>query len=309
MLWRLLLIPFALTFLIGGAAILSDDDCKYVDLGGNRRVMSYTCHSTGEAEASYRSDAPDRDLPGGVAGGLGLAIGSGMILLAVWPLIARFSESPSTARSRKLRDDYLLSKLKKEMNPSPTPRPPSPAPSHVPTPQVDAVPIAKPEPAAREPEIVESPEVAEESPARRAGPKEKKEPMVDDDPELLRLQEALAAAEQKIEQRLEEQRRAEEDENRKAETAKRISELASRLEVAEAKLTELDALGSPLETTKALQKRCKCSTLVDVSRASCPNCMTNTFNQAASVWRCQRCEHVVGEDDDSCVNCRAVFQE
>lgn len=300
MLWRLLLIPFALTFLIGGAAILSDDDCKYVDLGGNRRVMSYTCHSIGEAEA-HRWPNRDRDLPGGAAGGLGLAIGSGMILLAVWPLITRFSENRRSSASYQSLP--------------PTPRPPSPAPSHVPTPQVDAVPVAQHEPAAREPEIVESPEVvepsevAEESPARRAGPKENKEPMVDDDPELVRLQEAVAAAEQKIEQRLEEQRRAEEDENRKAETAKRISELASRLEEAEAKLTELDALGSPLETTKALQKRCRCRTLVDVSSASCPNCMTKTFNQSATVWRCQRCEHVVGEDDDSCGNCRAVFQE
>ena len=301
MLWRLLLIPFALTFLIGGAAILSDDDCKYIDLGGNRRVMSYTCHNIGEAEAHYRLDAPDRDLPGGAAGGLGLAIGSGMILLAVWPLITRFSENRRSSASYQSLP--------------PTPRPPSPAPSHVPTPQVDAVPVAQHEPAAREPEIVESPEVvepsevAEESPARHAGPKEKKEPMVDDDPELVRLQEALAAAEQKIQQRLEEQRRAEEDENRKAETAKRISELASRLEEAEAKLTELDALGSPLETTKALQKRCRCRTLVDVSSASCPNCMTKTFNQSAAVWRCQSCEHVVGEDDGSCGNCKAVFQE
>ena len=247
MLWRLLLIPFALTFLIGGAAILSDDDCKYIDLGGNRRVMSYTCHNIGEAEAHYRLDAPDRDLPGGAAGGLGLAIGSGMILLAVWPLITRFSENRRSSASYQSLP--------------PTPRPPSPAPSHVPTPQVDAVPVTQHEPAAREPEIVESPEVvepsevAEESPARRAGPKENKEPMVDDDPELVRLQEALTKTEQEIERRLEEQRQAEEADRQKSETERRIAELASRLEEAEA-IIELDELeGGPGAEPPARERR------------------------------------------------------
>jgi hypothetical protein len=200
---------------------------------------------------------------------------------------------------------------------------PSPAPTHVPTPQADAVPVAQPEPAALEPEVVEPSEVAadrtEESPARDAGPNEMKEPMVDDDPELERLQEALVAAEQKIEQRLEERREAEEQrleegrqaeeaENRKAETAKRISELASRLEEAEAKLSELDAPDSQ-EPTKALQKRCRCNTLVDVSSATCPNCMANMANQfqSVAVWRCRGCEHVVGEHDGSCINCEAVL--
>ena len=189
---------------------------------------------------------------------------------------------------------------------------PSPAPTHVPTPQADAVPIAQPEPAALEPEVVEPSEVAVDrtgkSPARNAGSNEKKEPMVNDDPELERLQEALVAAEQKIEQRLEERREAEEAENRKAETANRISELTSRLEEAEAKLTELDAPDSQ-EPTKALQKRCRCNTLVDVSSEYCPNCMANMANQfqSVAVWRCRGCEHVVGEHDGSCNNCEAVL--
>jgi len=107
MFWRLLLVLFGLTFLANGAAILSDDDCKYVDLGGSRRVITYTCHSSGildmssEAIAervnayatgtSHNTERNPGDLSGGVAGGLGVAIGSGMILLAIWPVIQRFS--------------------------------------------------------------------------------------------------------------------------------------------------------------------------------------------------------------------------
>ncbi len=109
LIWRLLLILGGITFLVNGAAILSDENCKYVDLGGTHRVISYTCHSSGildmsrEAIAerqkayltgtSHNTELNPGDLSGGVAGGLGVAIGSGMILLAIWPVIQRFSEN------------------------------------------------------------------------------------------------------------------------------------------------------------------------------------------------------------------------
>ena len=300
MFWRLLLVVCGLTFFVSGCNILTNEDCNSVDIGGTHRAISYSCHRSPNAG----------EMSGTGAGGLAVVVGLGMILLAVWPAIQNLSENRrSSASYRSLPPTYV-------------PRP-SPAPTRVPTPQADAVPVAQPEPAALEPEVVEPSEVAAdvtgESPARDAGPNEMKEPMVDDDPELERLQEALVAAEQKIEQRLEERREAEEQrleegrqaeeaENRKAETAKRISELASRLEEAEAKLSELDAPDSQ-EPTKALQKRCRCNTLVDVSSATCPNCTANMANQfqTTAVWRCRRCEHVVGEHDGSCSNCEAVL--
>ena len=112
--WRLLLIVGGITFLVNGAAILSDESCKYVDLGGTHRVVSYTCHSIGKAESYYRLNAPDRDLSGGAAGGLGVAIGSGMILLAVWPVIQRFSENRGSGLGGSRYRSF-----------TPTPKPPS----------------------------------------------------------------------------------------------------------------------------------------------------------------------------------------
>ena len=49
---------------------------------------------------------------------------------------------------------------------------------------------------------------------------------VDDDPEVVRLREALDAAEREVEQRLEERRQIAEADLLKAETAKRVGELA-----------------------------------------------------------------------------------
>jgi len=114
MLWRLLLVIGGLTFLGNGVAILSDENCKFVDLGGTHRVVSYTCHSIGKAEAHYRLNAPDRDLSGGAAGGLGVAIGSGMILLAIWPVIQRFSENQESDLGSSRYRSF-----------TPTPKPPS----------------------------------------------------------------------------------------------------------------------------------------------------------------------------------------
>ncbi len=114
LIWRLLLILGGITFLVNGAAILSDENCKYVDLGGTHRVISYTCLGN-EVNAYNRLAAPDdADLSGGAAGGLGLAIGSGMILLAIWPVIQRFSENQESDLGSSRYRSF-----------TPTPKPPS----------------------------------------------------------------------------------------------------------------------------------------------------------------------------------------
>ena len=77
MFWRILVVIGGLTFLAGGCQVLGDENCNSVDIGGNRRVMSFECHRsprTGE-------------FSGSTAGALGVAIGSAMILAASWPLV------------------------------------------------------------------------------------------------------------------------------------------------------------------------------------------------------------------------------
>ena len=87
MFWRVLLVIGGLTFLTNGCQVLGDENCNSVDIGGNRRAMSYECHrspNTGE-------------FSGSTAGGLGVAIGSGMILLAVWPFVSGVVEARRSA--------------------------------------------------------------------------------------------------------------------------------------------------------------------------------------------------------------------
>ena len=72
-----------LTFLINGCQILGEENCNSVDIGGNRRVISYTCHWSPNAG----------EMSGGTAGGLGVAIGLGMILIAVAPAIRNAMEN------------------------------------------------------------------------------------------------------------------------------------------------------------------------------------------------------------------------
>jgi len=88
MFWRLIAVVCGLTFLVNGCQILGDDQCKSVDIGGNRRALQYSC---------YRY-ANQGDMSQGAAGGLGIAIGLGMIGLAIGPAIARASAASSSAR-------------------------------------------------------------------------------------------------------------------------------------------------------------------------------------------------------------------
>ncbi len=83
MFWRVLIVIGGLTFLINGCQILGNEDCNSVDLGGTHRVISYSC---------LRSPSAG-EMSGGAAGGLGVAIGLGMILLATWPAIQNVIES------------------------------------------------------------------------------------------------------------------------------------------------------------------------------------------------------------------------
>lgn len=141
---------------------------------------------------------------------------------------------------------------------------------------------------------------------------------VDDDPEVVRLREALDAAERAVEQRLEERRQAAEADLLKAETAKRVGELARKLEEVEAKLAQLDDPDwTPSTATpsggamKLHQKLCRCGSLVDMPNSQCSSCGTNIANQfhAASKYLCGGCSMEINESAESCFHCGAVFQE
>ena len=84
MLWRIFLVIGGLTFLVNGCEILGDENCQSVDIRGGRFVQA-TCYQS-----------PTRGgMSGGTAGGLGVAIGLGMIGLAVGPVIARARRASS----------------------------------------------------------------------------------------------------------------------------------------------------------------------------------------------------------------------
>ena len=87
MFWRILLVICGLTFLGNGCQVLGDENCNSVDIGGNRRAMSYECHRSPHVG----------EFSGSTAGGLGVAIGSGMILLAIWPFVRGVVEARSQA--------------------------------------------------------------------------------------------------------------------------------------------------------------------------------------------------------------------
>ena len=129
--------------------------------------------------------------------------------------------------------------------------------------------------------VVEKSEVTETEPEvtkpsrdegrRNMGSGERMESVVDgveDDPEVVRLREALDAAEREVEQRLEERRQVAESDLLKAETAKRVSELARELEQVEAKLAQLDdpdwTPGTATPSGGAMKlhrKQCRCGLL------------------------------------------------
>ena len=140
---------------------------------------------------------------------------------------------------------------------------------------------------------------------------------VDDDPEVARLREALDAAEREVEQRLEERRQAAEADLLKAETAKRVGELARELEQVEAKLAQLDdpdwtpGTATPSGgAVKLHRKQCRCGSLVDMPTPNCPTCTTFMANQfhARSSYLCGNCSQTTTESSESCSNCKAVFQ-
>ena len=140
---------------------------------------------------------------------------------------------------------------------------------------------------------------------------------VDDDPEVARLREALDAAEREVEQRLEERRQAAEADLLKAETAKRVGELARELEQVEAKLAQLDdpdwTPGTATPSGGAMKlhrKLCRCGSLVDMPASNCPTCTTFMANQfhARSSYLCGNCSQTTTESSESCSNCKAVFQ-
>jgi hypothetical protein len=115
--WRVLIVIGGLTFLINGCQILGNEDCNSVDLGGTHRVISYSCLRSPNAG----------EMSGGAAGGLGVAIGLGMILLATWPAIQNVIES----RQPSTEPPYRPTTPPSEPPPE-TQTPPSPSPGSAP---------------------------------------------------------------------------------------------------------------------------------------------------------------------------------
>jgi len=181
------------------------------------------------------------------------------------------------------------------------------------------------EPEVQESEVVEPPEepkVGDVEPAPAVEPIQ--DPggqlgtVVDDDPEVVRLREALDAAEREVEQRLEERRQIAEADLLKAETAKRVGELARQLEQVEAKLAQLDdpdwtpGTATPSAVTMKLhRKTCRCGSVVDMPTPHCTTCMAHIGNQlfAPSSYLCGNCSTSATESSESCSSCGAVFQE
>lgn len=86
MFWRAIAALCALTFLMNGCLVLSDGNCKSVDIGGAGRRITYTCYPN---ETAGGMSAP-------AAGGLMLLGGLALLTLAAWPLIRMARENRST---------------------------------------------------------------------------------------------------------------------------------------------------------------------------------------------------------------------
>jgi len=178
--------------------------------------------------------------------------------------------------------------------------------------------VEKSEVTETEPEVTKS---SREEGGRSVGSGERMESVVDevdDDPEVVRLREALGAAEREVEQRLEERRQAAEADLLKAETAKRVGELARKLEQVEAKLAQLDdpdwapSTATPSAVTMKLhRKTCRCGSVVDMPTTYCATCQAHIANQlfAPSSYLCGNCSQTATESSESCSSCGAVFQE
>ena len=117
MIWRILLVIGALTFLANGCSILSDEDCNSVDIGGQRREISVTCHRSPNAG----------EFSQGTAGTLGIVIGLGMITLAAWPLIQNARYNRQSNYGGSTYSSYTPPRTE-QPPPKPPPTPPKPPP-------------------------------------------------------------------------------------------------------------------------------------------------------------------------------------
>ncbi len=78
LLFRILLIAGALTFIGAGLDILTSSECESVDIGGRARSITYQCYSSDEGE-----------FPADPIGGIGLGVGAGLIGLSAWGPLRR----------------------------------------------------------------------------------------------------------------------------------------------------------------------------------------------------------------------------
>jgi hypothetical protein len=179
--------------------------------------------------------------------------------------------------------------------------------------------VEKSEVTGTEPEVTKS---SREEGGRSVGSGERMESVVDevdDDPEVVRLREALDAAEREVDQRLEERRQAAEADLLKAETAKRVGELARQLEQVEAKLAQLDdpdwtpSASMPSSGPQKLMRlTCRCGSVVVMPCDTCPSCTADMPIQvhAPKSYICGECHSVLrGALVAACKPCGAVFEE
>ena len=80
MIWRLIAIIGALTFVVNGSVILTDDTCKSVDISGGR-VLRFACY-----ESAHRGNMSQTE-----AAAMAIGIGAAIPLLLLLPTILRIS--------------------------------------------------------------------------------------------------------------------------------------------------------------------------------------------------------------------------
>ena len=168
------------------------------------------------------------------------------------------------------------------------------------------------EPEVQESEVVEPPEGTK---VRDVEPEPAVEPVqdpggqlgtdIDDDPEIRRLLEDLAAAETEAEQLAEE--RAAEEAIREREEAKRrrIKELNQKLIEAKSEIASLR--DSDVKVHRRTCTNCRLSVVMPCD--SCPGCGSDISIQQHGLehYRCGKCDQVAGKDDVSCSFCGAEY--
>ena len=174
--------------------------------------------------------------------------------------------------------------------------------------------VEPPEPEAQEAEVVEPPEGTK---VRQVEPEPAVDPVrgsggrlgaaIDDDPEIRRLLEELAAAEAEAERLAEEQAAAEAIREREETRRRRIEELTQKLAEAKSEIASLS--GSRVKVHQRTCTNCRLSVVMPCD--SCPGCGSDVSIQQHGLehYRCGVCDRVAGKNDVSCSFCGAEYED